>query len=182
MTEVELFGVEIDDQSISLIREAILQTLLFENKTGDVTVLLTTEDQIQCVLVSFRFVRHHRSIRNYFADLLNLDLAPELALVIVLAGDGDDVRVNALFRFAAVAASAAGAHIAAAQHRLRKLARGSITVLGIGDDDICVRELLRQKHFAPSLLQKTIVLFYLFLSPSSRDFVSQHIIVVQIAA
>jgi len=56
MTEVELFGVEIDDQSISLIREAILQTLLFENKTGDVTVLLTTEDQIQSLNAQFRHI------------------------------------------------------------------------------------------------------------------------------
>lgn len=56
MTEIETYGVTVPSEEETLIRAAMDAALAHERRGGDVTVLLTTEDEIQRLNRDFRQV------------------------------------------------------------------------------------------------------------------------------
>lgn len=56
MIEIVSYGAEVTPEAESLITKAISSALDFENRSGDVTVLLTTEEEIKNLNNNFRYV------------------------------------------------------------------------------------------------------------------------------
>ncbi len=54
MVEIVQFGVETAEAETALVRAAVAQALAFERRAGDVTVLLTTGEEIRSLNARFR--------------------------------------------------------------------------------------------------------------------------------